>query len=136
MTLSLSRYETNKITSNNNEDCFVNHNEDEKENISDINIFNADDKSIDIFLDFIKHGNENKALLSYEQLINGIKTQYKKSLKDLGIDFDISEALLEKEALKQIQERLRETTGVTLSEFITTYSDNTEESHKQEELFA
>ena len=111
----------------------------EKENevsIYDVNIHLGLDNKIDIFLEFIKHGNQEKALLAYEQLINRMTAEYKSSLQALGYDFEIDDSVLEDMALSKIQDRLWESTGVSLNEYIINNSDELSDVHKQQELFA
>ena len=81
------------------------HNNDKiKDNdvsIYDVNIPLGLDNKIDIFLEFIKHGNQDKALLAYEQLINRMTTEYKSYIQALGYDFAIDDSVLEDMALSK-----------------------------------
>lgn len=103
------------------------------------NIFNADvpfaaDNNVDRFIRFLKNGDSDRALLEYQLMLNNIKNKYRMYFEES--DINISNEAIEHYVHKQIQDRLRESTGVTLSEYISTHSDNPEESKKQEELFA
>ena len=109
---------------------------DNEVSIYDVNIPLGLDNKIDVFLEFIKHGNQEKALLAYEQLINRMTAEYKSSLEALGVDFEIDDSILEDVALSKIQDRLWESTGVSLNEFIINNSDELSDVHKQQELFA
>ena len=111
----------------------------ESTNISDRNEeYNVYD-NVDLFLNYVGDGKEDKALKAFDQLLEEMKLQPRYAqLVRTKADGSEDDTALRREAKHIIEERLQETTGndASINDYIKSHTADVSEKHRQQDRYA